>query len=593
MKITNPASWALVLALLSTPVASQVSVGGSCNTHSDCPVASDGQSQYCASDGFCTNQGGCAAVSDCSLPENSGFMMAACVGTTICENRSCGIRCDGAPIPENAVGSCSSHNDCLDKEYCASDGKCERMGGCAVVEDCYLAENSGYPVAPCTGSMKCQNRECSMSCTGSDALFSCDTTSDCPGDDMYCNIYGICMGMGTCVESKDCDNFENVFPEIACVGTRYCENAKCGKVCDGGARPPTRPQVAPAFCTTTNECPVDMYCSGSGNCLPFGGCDAVPDCKTLDNEIVFPACVGTIFCTDGQCGKTCDGVGGGSSLPDLCASNVDCPVEGSYCAGNGLCLKSGYCDREADCTAPGNDIAFPACVGTISCTNRQCGKVCDGDGDVVGISGGVSDVATPAEPTFEDKENEDNVAPVNVTVISCVTDADCNGTTTATTRSVLGEMYCASGVCTEHGSCFTDEDCINPANFLFNDKRCMGYLYCNTDGLCDRECGTICKNGSRSADCYEDECGKIDLSECAGAVSCTMSTCDEKCSVVLFDASGNVLPGCTPPDVNLVSPHDAVDPNSTKILRNNIESSAARATSALAILAALTAVVLV
>lgn len=506
MKIHHPAILGVALALFSAPVASQV--GGMeapsaipCVSHDNCPP-----DNYCASDNVCEPQGGCATVTDCTRPENTGYMLAACVGTRTCTQRMCGIDCNGEPLPPQPT-ACFSNDDCHSTQYCASDGVCERMGGCAVVDDCFNAENVGWPVAACMGEMQCDNRSCGMRCTGSDALYACDEDNKCPFG--FCNTYGFCTDFGGCIEDEDCANPDNLYDQIYCLGTTFCNNdAQCETVCDGGEA--IKPDV----------------------------------------------------------------------LPETCASNDECPID-SYCAGNSKCLKFGYCDRIADCTAEGHDIFFPACLGTISCENEQCAKTCD-----------------EAVPIFTEKEDGDNGAPVEVNVISCVTDTDCNtNALTANTRSAFPgeEMYCAAGVCSKPGTCVSDEDCMNPSNFYF-DKKCMGYVFCNGEGLCDRECGVMCKNGSKFAECLANPCDT--LPENCGHTSCVIDACDNECGTILFDAMGNVMPGCIsdllredPVDVNFVPPPESEDPNETQI--NRFGSSAVRATSIFAILAAVLAAVIV
>merc|ERR1712224_1108267 len=93
----------------------------------------------------------------------------------------------------------------------------------------------------------------------------------------------------------------------------------------------------------------------------------------------------------------------------------------------------------------------------------------------------------------------------------------------------MGEpKYCAQGVCMNHGSCLSDSDCVNPANFIWSDKKCLGYLYCTSEGRCDRNCGEICKNGSKSVDCFANPCD-------------TQPMCDEAASCVWTLAMGNAL----------------------------------------------------
>jgi len=108
------------------------------------------------------------------------------------------------------------------------------------------------------------------------------------------------------------------------------------------------------------------------------------------------------------------------------------------------------------------------------------------------------------------------------------------------------------------GSCLSDIDCSNPVN-VFDDKRCAGYLTCDSSGMCDRICGEMCKNGSRSAmDCPVDPCN---IGLCPDSVSCQRTSCDEVCDVVYFDAAGEVLTNC---DESVVADGAVDDGTNTK-----------------------------
>lgn len=255
-----------------------------------------------------------------------------------------------------------------------------------------------------------------------------------------------------------------------------------------------------------------------------------------------------------------------SQGPPTCNMSDDCRKEGEYCSSTGFCLQSGDCRRADDCTAFGNDIFLPDCLGTVTCELGQCGKTCyemeDGDG------------------------------------VSCTSDTDCDGE----------NEYCAQGLCTQQGGCFSDEDCINPSNARWGDKYCLGYLHCSGEGLCDRVCGVDCKNGSTSVECLVNPCDVEDWTKVDEAVSCSMTTCDGECKTVLFDAAGEVLSkDISTADDEAIEPEDIksgaklrgdkieapiktmsgldspkLDPNPTL----NLESSAIRVTSILAIIAA-------
>uniref|UniRef100_A0A7S4EK82 FAS1 domain-containing protein n=1 Tax=Pseudo-nitzschia australis TaxID=44445 RepID=A0A7S4EK82_9STRA len=62
-----------------------------------------------------------------------------------------------------------------------------------------------------------------------------------------------------------------------------------------------------------------------------------------------------------------------------CESKKDC-MEGEYCGTKGVCMAHSTCMVQPDCQAPGHDIYYPLCLGTESCSDGKCGKVCDVDG---------------------------------------------------------------------------------------------------------------------------------------------------------------------------------------------------------------------
>ena len=550
MKIYNPARWGIVLALLSTPLAVVVAqTQTTCSTLEECP-----DTMYCNSvSNTCLEFGKCVEVDDCDDPTNFPYASVLCVGTTTCNGGLCGIDCGVFPpeeadefITEKKI-KCSSHDECL--VYCASDGYCETTGACATAEDCEVEENQGYPLDLCIGKLTCENRMCGIKCGDFSKSETCDSHSECTGN-QYCASDGVCEKIGGCATAKDCEVEENQgYPIAACMGVMQCSNRQCGMDCSGGSD-------ALYACLTSEDCVErDTYCNNYEFCSKNGSCITDEDCSMPGNNFMEIECVGTRYCSEtGMCAKTCDGF----ESPRLtCNTSSDCS-DGEYCAGNGVCLEMGWCDQVEDCTNLGNEIMFPACVGTITCESGQCGKTCD---------------------TF------------------CTSDDECNNSiTTATTRSAPGEtLYCAQGVCKKQGSCVSDNDCMNPSNILWNDKRCMGYLHCR-DGLCDRECGVDCKNGSKAAQCFEDPCEVDDWESRNGAVSCQMTSCDGGCDLILFDMGGHVLPNyALEPVMNgetMTKDNSGEDPmtpgadTETTQATNLKDSPAVRATSVFAILAA-------
>jgi len=689
----RPVHLGLILAILSfsgttTPVASQ-QVG--CRTSDACS-----DEMYCSNEEICLDVGSCNEVADCNNPYNFPYPLALCIGTITCESGSCVMDCTTEPTPEEiqipgSGGKCSTNDDCdggRDTQYCASDGFCEPQGGCAVVDDCLNEANNAYPIAPCMGGLVCNARRCEMDCSGgSDALFMCDTTADCPEPETYCSSYGHCRRYGSCAVVDDCSVFDNFYPMIECVGRQYCEGYMCGIACgempidpapaitcgtsqdcdpdhycagnglclpqgacdrpddcnnadnifltvdclgtmfcesgmcskqcgdacttsddckkdeycagNGICLPPGAcdqvedcnnfdnefPMIACVgttfceadmcgkacgeSCTTSDDCSKDEYCAGNGICLSHGACDQVEDCDNFDNEIFMIACEGTTFCGSGMCGKACGEActtsddcnkdeycaGNGICLPpgacdqvedcdnfdnefpmiacvgttlcesgmcgkacgESCTTSDDCSKD-EYCAGNGICLSDGTCDQVEDCSNVGNLFIAPACIGALSCDEGTCSKSCD---------------SVSVEEAQEDSEDGD---PVVIDMASCTSDSDC--LTLASERSVTG-WYCAQGVCMNQGSCQSVTDCYNPTNILWNAKKCMGYLDCTKEGICDIVCGEECKNGSRAAKCVVNPCDVEVM--CEEAVSCSMTTCDGECKAMFFDAAGKVV----------------------------------------------------
>lgn len=545
MKMMNirPSQLGLFLALLSvsTPVASQQVCLFSDDVPDDCP-----DDTYCSFGGLCLEVGACTDVEDCLLPDNSPYPMALCIGTTVCSDGFCGINCGEFP-PENTPidgreTECATNADCGERgdSYCASDGICEPMGGCAIPDDCFNEANIGFPIAPCMGGMGCNERKCEMDCTGgSDAIFTCKKSKDCPEKDLYCTTMGHCRKQGTCDVVDDCNVFDNSYVMVECIGRQYCDGFQCGIACGEEpveANPPVR-------CDTSNDCNADDYCAGNGMCLPAGSCDRVDDCNNLENSFMTIACVGEMSCESGRCAKTCEG----TEEEPSCSTSDECGFD-EYCAGNGSCLKTGGCDQVSDCSISDNIFPVAACLGTLSCDSGMCSMNCD---------------SSPV-----DSEKFENGAPVVVETL-CSSDSDC--LTVATERS-LNNLYCAQGVCMEQGLCTSDSDCLNPANVLWNDKKCYGYLHCAKDGYCDRVCGVDCKNGSRSPQCVTNPCDVQPM--CEGAVSCQMTTCDNGCGTMFFDAAGAVV------DCNAVETGTEADPETPAFAEpatNNLEDGSSAA----------------
>merc|ERR1712130_1100554 len=144
------------------------------------------------------------------------------------------------------------------------------------------------------------------------------------------------------------------------VGSMFCDSGMSGKTCDGAA-------LEPSTCSTTDDCREEEYCAENGMCLSNGACEQDEDCSNGENMFIMPACIGTVSCDAGMCGKTCDSVpveetNGDPVVIDVtsCTSDADCltiaserSVTGSYCS-QGVCMKQGSCQSDTDCVNPSN-----------------------------------------------------------------------------------------------------------------------------------------------------------------------------------------------------------------------------------------------
>jgi len=396
------------------------------------------------------------------------------------------------------------------------------------------------------GNMECQQGRCGMNCSGTDALSGCMTTADCPDEDEYCSSDGRCLENGMCILADDCNNMDNIFAMDTCLGSKECQEGECAMNCDGSTDAP-----APR-CMATDDClGEEEYCTSDGVCLESGMCTVVNDCDNTDNSYAMIECEGTKDCVQGQCSMICGDIlsNGGAGVVQgsdssvsisnpvvNCTDSTDCDGdddEWDYCASDGVCLGPGMCTVVEDCDNIENqffDYGILECEGTKDCVQGQCFMICE-----------EAPVDPIVDPIPEDGEATAVVAPST----SCTSDADCN-ISASTTRTVdldRGSMYCAQGTCMDMGSCLSDMDCMNPVN-IFDDKRCAGYLTCDDSGMCDRICGEMCKNGSRSVKCVVDPCDptRFNASElCPVSVSCRSSYCDGACNAVYFDAAGESL----------------------------------------------------
>ena len=542
------ASWGLFLALMSEQVAAQA-----CSSQLDCPT-----DRYCnPNSNTCMVMGGCVAASDCNIEENFPYRMPFCLGTTICNEGTCDIECgiipedeqdkqplikcrSGADCPSTLDGqvnvcnrdgyceivddrqitSCTSHEDCRDG-YCASDGSCHKIGGCSAVNDCFLPENQGYPIALCMGERTCTNNMCGVNCTSSDALWSCEASEDCPGDDEYCNAFNFCSASGTCASDADCFNRENSFFEIDCVGTKTCENGSCAKVCDGSEPIPSKPLPVPSgetkiSCTKDDDCngstttattragsADEMYCA-QGTCKPQGSCSTDSDCINPSNVFFSDKrCNGYLFCDEtGQCDRECSTNCSNGSPKARCFTNP--------------------CDTE-DWRSQ----------GAVSCVLDACDNTCD-----TMLFDAAGSVVTEGGTVTIDRDGTDTFNRDGTDLMTSGTDKGSANTCLSSADCTEPDSYCnTSGFCASNGSCTTNEDCLSTDN-TFIEIDCIGLKFCSDEGMCSKNClSTVGNPCETSGDCLDGEF-------CAGNGLCLASGTCETVEDCVNAENGLFFPSC-------------------------------------------------
>eukprot|EP00534_Pseudo-nitzschia_fraudulenta_P008070 CAMPEP_0201142038 /NCGR_PEP_ID=MMETSP0851-20130426/3664_1 /ASSEMBLY_ACC=CAM_ASM_000631 /TAXON_ID=183588 /ORGANISM="Pseudo-nitzschia fraudulenta, Strain WWA7" /LENGTH=655 /DNA_ID=CAMNT_0047415479 /DNA_START=269 /DNA_END=2239 /DNA_ORIENTATION=+ len=561
--LCSPAVWEGSIGIPKTSVAAEDPVVLpviACTTTDDCPSDDDSflDGNYCASDGTCTPIGSCAILDDCRSDDNKGYPRAACFGSLVCQETRCKMECTGTDAlttPKETATTCQTSDQCTgQEEYCSGDGTCREGGTCSSAEDCKSPENI-YGIALCVGTTVCEEEQCGIVCGGA-APQGCETSDDCAGLEEYCSSDGTCREGGACASVEDCSSPDNVFATALCLGTTVCEEERCGIVCDGAA--PDGAAAAP--CETSDDCAgLEEYCSSDGSCREGGTCASAGDCESPDNVFASIECLGTTVCEEERCGIICGGVDEiGNTTGAPCSTSDDCDGASDYCSSGGTCLRVGECSTLGDCTNEDNG-PYPvaSCMGTLECAgNGMCAMDCTTE-PIPALPAPGAEVSPPVI----DQGGDGSSLPVDVSLVSCASDADCNVVSTtrlagnSTGAAWPPPMYCAQGTCRKQGFCSTVEDCTNPSNNRWADKKCVGYLVCDAaTSTCDRVCGSQwCPKGSRYTPCVVDPCiaAVEDVvppgSPCLNSVSCRTTNCDGGCNALYYDASGTPIEKCDAP----------------------------------------------
>eukprot|EP01095_Lingulamoeba_sp_RSL-Kostka_P012864 TRINITY_DN518_c0_g2_i1.p1 TRINITY_DN518_c0_g2~~TRINITY_DN518_c0_g2_i1.p1 ORF type:complete len:204 (-),score=59.65 TRINITY_DN518_c0_g2_i1:136-726(-) len=156
-----------------------------------------------------------------------------------CDMEDCGDK----KCLSNYCGGCNAFCECEQDNECKSDEFCRIVYG----EEVNYCSKYSVKGEACNGFVpdqyrgKC-NSEQHICYTPPDApmdvpgicLSICDSSSDCEKDEYCSELEGICLSMGTCMVEKDCQNSDNIYATIMCVGDLVCTEHMCGRSCNGG-----------------------------------------------------------------------------------------------------------------------------------------------------------------------------------------------------------------------------------------------------------------------------------------------------------------------------------------------------------------------
>ncbi|MBW2454941.1 MAG: hypothetical protein JRI68_10535 [Deltaproteobacteria bacterium] len=428
------------------------------------------------------------------------------------------------PIPLGTA--CTDPNE-PNAAFCDDQGACVECNG---PSDC-----SDLPADD-----ECQTRTCTAGACGQDfTSASTPVTAQQLGD---CQEV-VCDGSGGTQSNDDngdvpVDN-NDCTQDLCSSGTpsnpNEAANTACGSqgtlYCDG--------QGTCAGCTTSNQCPTDVFCRDHFCNQNTQNCDyndtanntALPsqdqttgDCQELQcngSGGIKSVAVNDPFLDGNDC--TADTCSNGSPVNSARPVNYSCSQNGgTYCDGNSSCVE---CNSANQCpSAP--DCQFEIC-GSNSCgtgnesnatpaplayqTSGDCNtRVCDGNG---GVNGDV-----PANDPFNDG-NECTSDLCNNGVVSNPPVA--NGTVcTSNNQYCDGVEECQSGTCTGAGDPCPgpdgDADCIESCSETNND--------CNANDPNGAKCDA--GSGSSSGECTNGSCDMI----CGYIPAGTGGTCPGVCN---------------------------------------------------------------
>jgi hypothetical protein len=242
-----------------------------CSIDSDC-----NDTEYCAG-GFCLEISTCNQRLDCHNPANFPYAALACVGYPKCLEGQCLMECGDSFCPDGIQEvqcdplPCNTE-DCPDAVSCHN----ENCGQCQAI----FFDAAGKQVCTSTTDLNGNNTSNTTSTLGDSIHFlPCTQDDDCLvassersiDKDFFCGG-GLCLEKGTCRSDSDCDNPQNEYDNVYCVGYNTCDNGVCTRVCGMPCSDGSLEQVC-----EPNPCDIDSHCPGSVSCRndACNGCSAI------------------------------------------------------------------------------------------------------------------------------------------------------------------------------------------------------------------------------------------------------------------------------------------------------------------------------
>lgn len=442
---------ALSIGACSSPTSG--ASGAACSIDLDC-----GRGQVCSS-GRC-GVVECATFSDCGSGQ---ICIDDATGKSSTGKVCTGIECgDGKPCPagsECAAGLCTgggtdatestdstdSTDSCTTNDDCPDKTVCDQASGSCVAGE--------VPSAPTGACAKCDTEACpdELTCTKIGGADHCSTT---------CSVKGDCTSGWECFQGH-------------CVPGLY----SCGGcLLSGCAETPDKPYCDPG----TGECTVEKAVCGE---CPKGDAQCGPGkrCHSRDaggQKACVPVCASDADCpANGSCKDVGEGVKlcewkteGMCCFGESCTGGVD-PCDEANCSGDTPHCKAGACVQCLDSSHCGGD--------TPKCENAQC------------VAGDVPPTCSGDAPHWNEAKDQ---------CCECLNDSHCPG-----------EKCGSSCSCEATGTGDACDDCEDPYPGCANFQEQWVCVQCSDDSHCGgNECNTetyTCIGlPPTTSDCKEEGC---------------------------------------------------------------------------------------